>query len=458
MFPASTYETRRRDLARQVGDGQILILGNSEAPMNYRANTYPFRQDSSFLYYTGLDTPGLSILVDAASGRSTLFGHELTVEDIVWVGMQPTLQEMAARSGIHEVKQPDILAGLVKKGNVHYLPPYRGDNVLKLCTLLGVDPAAVRQGASPSFVTAVVGQRAVKSPEEIEQMIWAVNLSGRMHVAVMREAEEGLLESDLSGIVTGMCEAEQVMPAYGIILSTNGQTLHNHHHGLELASGRLVLGDFGAESPMHYAGDITRTFPVDRHFTPMQRAIYDLVLDAEMSAIRACRPGVLYRDVHLQACRLIAEGLRAIGLMKGDPGEAVAAGAHALFFPHGLGHMIGLDVHDMEDLGEQHVGYAGEVERSQQFGLAYLRMARQLQPGFVVTVEPGIYFIPELIDQWKKERKHEAFINYHELEQYRDFGGIRIEDNVLITPDGHAILGDPIPKTAAEVEALRYVV
>lgn len=458
MFPASTYETRRRDLARQVGDGQILILGNSEAPMNYRANTYPFRQDSSFLYYTGLDTPGLSILVDAASGRSTLFGHELTVEDIVWVGMQPTLQEMAARSGIHEVKQPDILAGLVKKGNVHYLPPYRGDNVLKLCTLLGVDPAAVRQGASPSFVTAVVGQRAVKSPEEIEQMIWAVNLSGRMHVAVMREAEEGLLESDLSGIVTGMCEAEQVMPAYGIILSTNGQTLHNHHHGSELASGRLVLGDFGAESPMHYAGDITRTFPVDRHFTPMQRAIYDLVLDAEMSAIRACRPGVLYRDVHLQACRLIAEGLRAIGLMKGDPGEAVAAGAHALFFPHGLGHMIGLDVHDMEDLGEQHVGYAGELERSQQFGLAYLRMARQLQPGFVVTVEPGIYFIPELIDQWKKERKHEAFINYHELEQYLDFGGIRIEDNVLITPDGHAILGDPIPKTAAEVEALRYVV
>lgn len=458
MFPASIYETRRRELARQVGDGQILILGNTEAPMNYKANTYPFRQDSSFLYYTGLDTPGLALLIDASTGKSILFGHELTIEDIVWVGTQPTIQEMAARAGIQEVKEPDGLGSLLKKGGVHYLPPYRGDNLLKLCTLLDRDPEAVRSGMSTVLVSAVVGQRAVKSPEEIEQMIWAVNLSGRMHVAVMREAEEGLLESDLSGIVTGMCEAEQVMPAYGIILSTNGQTLHNHHHGQELTSGRLVLGDFGAESPMHYAGDITRTFPVDRHFTPMQRAVYDLVLDAETSAIRACRPGVSYRDIHLQTSRFMAEGLRSIGLMKGDPDEAVAAGAHALFFPHGLGHMIGLDVHDMEDLGEQYVGYAGEVERSDQFGLAYLRMARRLQPGFVITVEPGIYFIPELIDMWRKERRHEAFINYSELEKYRDFGGIRIEDNVLITPDGHAILGDPIPKTAAEVEALRYMV
>ena len=289
-------------------------------------------------------------------------------------------------------------------------------------------------------------------------MTWAVDLTGRMHVAVMREAEAGLRESDLASLVTGMCEAEEVVPAYGIILSKDGQTLHNHHHGNELQSGQLVLGDFGAESPMHYAGDITRTFPVDRHFTNKQREVYEVVLDAEMLAIEACRPGVAYRDVLLRAARIIANGLKDIGLMKGDCHEAVAAGAHALFFPHGLGHMIGLDVHDMEDLGENHVGYGSEVQRSDQFGLAYLRLARKLQPGFVLTVEPGIYFIPELIDQWRAEKKHADFINYTALEKYRNFGGIRIEDNVLITDKGYQILGDPIPKTVAEVEALRYIV
>lgn len=426
--------------------------------MNYRANTYPFRQDSSFLYYAGLDLPDLALLIDAGSGKTILFGHELSVEDVVWVGPQPTLKELASRAAIDEVREMDTLPGMLRQGGLHYLPPYRGDNILRLCNWLGKDPVSVKGGFSEALVTAVVGQRSVKMDEEIEQMIWAVNLSGRMHVSVMREAEEGLLESDLSGIVTGMCEAEQVMPAYGIILSTDGQTLHNHSHGNELRSGKLLLADFGAESPMHYAGDITRTFPVDRHFTPMQRAIYDLVLSAEVHAIRSCKPGVMYREIHMETSRLIAAGLRDLGLMKGDPEEAVAAGAHALFFPHGLGHMIGLDVHDMEDLGEQFVGYAGEVERSKQFGLAYLRLARTLKPGFVLTVEPGIYFIPELIDLWRTERKFAEFINYSELDKYRDFGGIRIEDNVLITEEGHAILGDPIPKTAAEVEALRYVV
>lgn len=460
MFSAPTYQGRRSRLAANLGKGLILINGNIDASMNYRGNPYPFRQDSSFLYFGGPDKPGMAMTIDAATGRSVLYGDDLTLEDIVWVGPQTTVQQLARQAGFDEVRSMSKLAGDVKSAGdqLHYLPVYRGDNVLRLAAWTGRTPDQIQSGHSEALIHAVVAQRSIKTTEEIAEMTWAVDLTGRMHVAVMREAEAGLRESDLASLVTGMCEAEEVVPAYGIILSKDGQTLHNHHHGNELQSGQLVLGDFGAESPMHYAGDITRTFPVDRHFTNKQREVYEVVLDAEMLAIEACRPGVAYRDVHLRAARIIANGLKDIGLMKGDCHEAVAAGAHALFFPHGLGHMIGLDVHDMEDLGENHVGYGSEVQRSDQFGLAYLRLARKLQPGFVLTVEPGIYFIPELIDQWRAEKKHADFINYTALEKYRNFGGIRIEDNVLITDKGYQILGDPIPKTVAEVEALRYIV
>ncbi|MBK7342122.1 MAG: aminopeptidase P family protein [Saprospiraceae bacterium] len=460
MFSASTYQGRRSRLASDLGQGLILIAGNIDAAMNYRGNPYPFRQDSTFLYFGGPDKPGLAMTIDPATGRSTLYGDDLTLEDIVWVGAQPTLTEQARQAGFVEVRPMSKLSGDVQSAGdrLHYLPPYRGDSILRLATWTGRTVEKIQSGFSEALIHAVIGQRSIKSREEIEEMTWAVDLTGRMHVAVMREAEEGLHESDLASLVTGMCEAEEVVPAYGIILSKDGQTLHNHHHGNTLESGQLVLGDFGAESRMHYAGDITRTFPVDRHFTNKQREVYEVVLDAEMLAIEACKPGVAYRDIHLHAARIIANGLKDIGLMKGDCHEAVAAGAHALFFPHGLGHMIGLDVHDMEDLGENFVGYDNTVQRSDQFGLAYLRLARKLQPGFVLTVEPGIYFIPELIDQWKAEKKHADFINYSALEKYRTFGGIRIEDNVLITEKGYQILGDPIPKAVAEVEALRYIV
>lgn len=460
MFSASTYQGRRSRLASDLGQGLILIAGNIDAAMNYRGNPYPFRQDSTFLYFGGPDKPGLAMTIDPATGRSTLYGDDLTLEDIVWVGAQPTLSEQARQAGFDEVRPMSKLSGDVQSAGdrLHYLPPYRGESILRLVTWTGRTVEKIQSGFSESLIHAVIGQRSIKSREEIEEMTWAVDLTGRMHVAVMREAEEGLHESDLASLVTGMCEAEEVVPAYGIILSKDGQTLHNHHHGNTLESGQLVLGDFGAESRMHYAGDITRTFPVDRHFTNKQREVYEVVLDAEMLAIEACKPGVAYRDIHLHAARIIANGLKDIGLMKGDCHEAVAAGAHALFFPHGLGHMIGLDVHDMEDLGENFVGYDNTVQRSDQFGLAYLRLARKLQPGFVLTVEPGIYFIPELIDQWKAEKKHADFINYSALEKYRTFGGIRIEDNVLITEKGYQVLGDPIPKSVAEVEALRYIV
>lgn len=458
MFSAATYQARRAALARQMGDGLILLPGNTHAPMNYRGNPYPFRQDSTFLYYCGLNIPGLVLLIDAGSGESMLFGHEWTMEDIIWIGRQATLKSQAAAAGILNVQAPEALDAYLRKGQVHYLPPYRGENILRLSRWLNRPSEELAGGVSAALIEAVVAQRSVKSEEEIAEMVWAVELTGRMHVAVMRQAEEGMLESDLASLVAGMCEAEQVMPAYGIILSTQGQILHNHHHGLELQSGQLVLGDFGAASPMQYAGDITRTFPVDRFFTDQQKAIYEIVLDAEESAIQACRPGVRYRDVHLHAAQVIANGLISLGLMKGHPEEAVAAGAHALFFPHGLGHMIGLDVHDMEDLGENYVGYGQEIQRSDQFGLAYLRMARTLQPGFTLTVEPGIYFIPELIDQWRGEKRHEAFINYTALEDYRHFGGVRIEDNILITEESRVVLGEPIPKTVEEIEALRYIV
>jgi Xaa-Pro aminopeptidase len=283
----------------------------------------------------------------------------------------------------------------------------------------------------------------------------AVTISGQMHIAAMRGAMVGIKEAQLAGIVEGIAIGAGGDLAYPAILTVNGQTLHNHYHGNTLQSGQLILGDFGAETAMHYAGDITRTFPVDKQFTEQQKHIYQLVLQAEMAAIEALKPGVPYRDIHLMAARIMADGLKDLGLMKGDMEAAVAEGAHALFFPHGLGHMLGLDVHDMEDLGEDYVGYTDQIKRSEQFGLRSLRLGRELEAGFVLTVEPGLYFIPELIDQWQAAGKHKDFINYDKVADYRDFSGVRIEDNVLITEDGYRVLGEPIPKTVAEVEALR---
>jgi Xaa-Pro aminopeptidase len=283
----------------------------------------------------------------------------------------------------------------------------------------------------------------------------ALVITSAMHVAVMQAARKGRREAELAGLAEGIALSMGGHLAYPAILTINGQTLHNHYHGNKLESGQLVLGDFGAETERSYAGDITRTFPVDKKFTKQQKAIYEIVLKAEMDCIEACKPDGPYQQIHLQAARILAEGLKGMGLMQGDVDEAVAAGAHALFFPHGLGHMIGLDVHDMEDLGEQFVGYSDDVQRSDQFGTAYLRLGRKLEPGFVLTVEPGIYFIPELIDQWKADKKFEAFLNYEEINKFRHFSGVRIEDNVLITKDGHRVLGPAIPKQVKDVEEIR---
>lgn len=460
MFQPSTYQARRARLKKDLQSGLALFLGNNELGMNYAGNTYHFRQDSNFLYFFGLDKPGLAAIIDVDNDREIIFGDDLSIEDVVWMGAMPRLKTLAEQVGVPEVLPSRRLSAFVKKARrsgqtIHFLPPYRHDNMLQLKTMLNIPIAREKTAASEALIRAVVAQRSYKSAEEIADMERAVNVTGAMHVAAMKAARIGQIEAELAGMVEGMAVSAGGNLSYPVILSVHGQILHNHYHGNTLQNGQMVLGDFGAETAMHYAGDITRTFPVDRRFTPKQREIYEIVLDAEVSAIASLKPGVLYRDVHLAAARRMAEGLKSLGLMQGNLDEAVAQGAHALFFPHGLGHMIGLDVHDMEDLGEKYVGYSDAVTRSTQFGTAYLRLARALEPGFVLTVEPGIYFIPQLIDQWRRKNLFADFINYQTVAKYRNFGGIRIEDNVLITENGHRILGDPIPKTVAEVEGLR---
>lgn len=460
MFSATTYQSRRDRLKKDLKSGLLLFLGNNEVGMNYAGNTYHFRQDSNFLYFFGIDKPGLAAVIDIDNNREIVFGDDLSLEDVVWMGDMPSMKELAAQVGVREVLPLRRLSGYVKKARragqaIHFTPPYRHDNMLLIKDMLNIPLPKIKGAASEVLIRAIVAQRSHKSAEEVAEMERAVNVSGAMHVAAMRAAREGQVEAELAGKVEGIAVAGGGNLSYGIILSVHGQILHNHYHGNILQKGQMVLGDFGAETAMHYAGDITRTFPVAQKFTTRQREIYDIVLGAEVGAIASLRPGITYQQVHLAAARHIAEGLKALGLMQGNLDEAVAQGAHALFFPHGLGHMIGLDVHDMEDLGENYVGYSDAVKRSDQFGTAYLRLARALEPGFVLTVEPGIYFIPQLIDQWRRKKMFAEFINYPALKKYRDFGGIRIEDNVLVTESGHRVLGEPIPKTVQEVEALR---
>lgn len=460
MFKSSTYIQRRTRLQQELSQGLILILGNHEVGMNYAANTYRFRQDSNFLYFFGLDMPTVAGVIDVDNNKTTIFGNELTMEDIVWEGSKPALTVLGQRVGVIKTRPYAELSKVLRAAkmagrDIHYLPPYRHDNIIRLHEWLDIPLKAVKNHASVPLIKAVIAQRSCKTQEEVAEMEKAVNVSGQMHHAVMRTAAIGLRESELVGIARGISVSFQGDLAYPIILSVDGQTLHNHHHGNILKHNQLVLADMGTETPMHYAGDITRTCPTNVSFSNQQKDIYNIVLKAEMDCIAALRPGIPYRDVHLQAAKIIADGLKDLGLMKGDTEAAVHQGAHALFFPHGLGHHIGLDVHDMEDLGEDYVGYSDTIKRSTQFGTAYLRLGRELEKGFVLTVEPGIYFIPELIDRWRSEKKFMDFINYEKLTAYKKFGGIRIEDNVLITENGHRVLGKPIAKTVEEVENLR---
>lgn len=460
MFPKDVYIKRRKELKILVGEGIILFLGNAETPMNYKGNTYTFRQDSSFLYYFGLDFPNLGAIIDTEDGKETIYGNDPDLEDIIWMGKQETLKEKSKNCGVENVKPwNDLAADILKhtglKRKVHYLPPYRERNQLVVSNLLKSKYDDVPALCSKDLIRSVVKQRSVKDEYEINEMKTTMsNITALAYHEALLSIKPGKFEYEIAGLIGGSFLKKNCNLAYPIICSINGQTLHNHYYGNKMNENQLLIIDAGAESPMHYATDITRTYPVSGKYTPQQKDIYNIVLKAETESIRAIKPGVPYRDIHLGSARIIADGLKSMGLLKGNTDEIVASGAHALFFPHGLGHMVGLDVHDMEDIGENFVGYGDEIQRSEQFGLAYLRLARKLQTGFVLTVEPGIYFIPELIESWHSQKLHSDFINYDKVKSMIGFGGIRIEDNVVVTEDGNELIGTPIPKEPDELEAI----
>ena len=459
MFKKEVYIKRRNELRKQLDSGLVLILGNAEASFNYPANTYHFRQDSNFLYFFGLDHPDLAGVLDIDEDKDYIFGNDVDMDDIIWMGPQPLMKDRAAEVGVENTVPYTGLGEFLNKAinagrRIHFLPPYRGEHRVLLKQLLGFLTARTQDYVSVDLIKAVVNLRSIKDEYEIAEIEKAVGIAYDMHTTAMKMAMPGVIEREIAGTMEGISLAQGGPVSFPIILSINGQTLHNHYHGNTLVEGRMMVADAGAETTMHYASDITRTVPVGGKFNQRQKDIYQIVLDANMHSIEAIAPGKSYREVHLLAAKVIASGLKDLGLMKGDLDAAVAQGAHALFFPHGLGHMMGLDVHDMEGLGENYVGYDEEIKRSDQFGLAFLRLGRKLQPGFVLTDEPGIYFIPELIDQWKAENKLAEFINYDKVETFKDFGGIRIEDDILVTDNGFKVLGRPIPKTVNEVEEL----
>ena len=460
MFETSVYKNRRARLKEKVKSGLVLILGNGEAPANYTDNTYKFRQDSSFLYFFGLNQPGFAGVIDIDSGDEYIFGNDVDMDDIIWMGPQPSVKDMAARVGVSKTapfaRLADCMKTAISQGRrIHFLPPYRFRNMLLLEELLGIRPALVKNYASLELIKAVVDLRSVKEPCEIEEITKACNIGYEMHTAAMRNCKPGVKEQYIAGLIEGIAASYGSMVSFPVILSQNGETLHNHDHSQILQEGRMMLTDAGAEEVSHYCSDFTRTVPVGGKFLTRQKEVYNIVLAANNKAIEIAKPGVTYQYVHLEVCKVLAQGLKDLGLMKGDVNEAVAAGAHALFMPHGLGHMMGLDVHDMEDLGQIYVGYDDETRPIDQFGTSSLRMGRRLQEGFVITDEPGCYFIPALIDQWRAQGLHKEFLNYDKIETFKDFGGIRLEDDILIIPGGSRFLGDKrTPITVEEVEEI----
>lgn len=434
----------------------ILWLGHILQPRNYADNPYPFRQNSHFLYYTGLAQPNLVMLSFSEPDFDILFCPPTSIDDIVWSGPTPSPVELAREAGIETVEDIDRLEEHLAKARgqglkIHYLPPYQYSSLFRLSQALNMEMGEVMANVSQVLMEQVAKQRSTKSEVEIAEIEDALVITDRMHRACMAAGKPGKKEGELAGLIQGIALSKDREQAYPPIVTIRGEVLHNHSYDNVLAEGQLVLNDSGCESPKYYASDITRTFPVSGRFTAQQAEVYQLVLRMQLAAIGMIRPGISYKEVHLGACRILAEGLRSMGLMQGSPSDAVEAGAHALFFPHGIGHMLGLDVHDMEDLGDV-VGYVRREKRSGQFGLNFLRLSRPLEAGFVLTVEPGIYFIPALIERWQKERLHKEFINYEKAGALVGFGGIRIEDNVLVTAAGAHVLGPGIPKTIPEVE------
>lgn len=457
MFAADTYIIRRAELKKRIGHGVVLILGNNLVGYNYHDNEYDFRQDSTFLYFFGLNHDGLNAIIDIDNDRDIIFGDELTIDSIVWTGNQPSLHELAAKAGITDVRPSAELRKYLDKAReagapIHYIPYYRADHEVALLNLLGILPGHTTP--SIPLIKAIVDMRNHKTAEEIEEIEKACAVTAMMHKEAIKAAHPGMKEYEMRAIVENVAMRNGMHIAFPTIGTVHGEILHNHSYNNTLESGQLFLLDAGAETPMGYAGDMSSTSPVDMKYTPRQKVIYDLQQAASSAAVAMLRPGVPFYDVHLQAARTIASGLKDLGLMKGDVEEAIHAGAHALFFPTGLGHMMGLDVHDMENLGEVWVGYDGKP-KSTVFGFKSLRLARPLEEGFVFTIEPGIYFMPELTELWKSERRHKDFINYDEVEKWIGFGGVRNEQDYLVTAEGSRLLGPGIPMTTEDVESLK---
>lgn len=461
MFSKETYVSRRAELKKLVKNGIIIFFGNNESPANFPANGYyPFRQDSSFLYYFGLQRDGLYGVIDLDNGTETLVGDDIDIDDIVWYGSVSSVSDMAKAAGVDNSaprKQLQIICNnaLRDKRPVHFLPPYRHDTMIEIFDLLGIHPNQQRESASVELIKAVVKQRSTKSQLEIEEIEKACAVGYKMHTTAMRMTKPGRTEKFVGGQVDGTANSWGSMVSFPTIFSQHGEIMHGNPSMNLLESGRLALCDAGAETMEHYCSDNTRTFPVNGKFTDRQLEIYSIVEACHDLTLDLAKPGVKYFDVHMDVCRLMTDRLKEIGLMKGNTEDAVREGAHAMFLPHGLGHMMGMDVHDMEGLGQTYVGFDEETRPNlEQFGTNCLRMGRRLEEGFVVTDEPGIYFIPALIDEWREKGLHKDFINYELLETYKDFGGIRIEDDVLITADGCRFLGkDRIPYHPKDVEA-----
>lgn len=460
MFSKETYVNRRTELKKLVKSGVIILFGNNESPANFPANGYyPFRQDSSFLYYFGLQRDGLVGVIDIDNDKEALVGDDIDIDDIVWYGSVNSVSNMAEACGVKNcapMKQLQVICNnaLRDKRQVHFLPPYRHDTMIQIFDLLGIHPNQQREQASLELINAVVKQRSTKSQLEIEEIERACAVGYKMHTTAMRLTKPGVTEKFVGGQVDGIANSYGSMTSFPTIFTQHGEIMHGNPSMAVLESGRLALCDCGAETMEHYCSDNTRTFPVNGKFTQRQLEIYSIVVDCHDLALSLAKPGVKYFDVHLGICRLMTDRLKELGLMKGDTEAAVRAGAHAMFLPHGLGHMMGMDVHDMEGLGQIHVGFDEETRPNlEQFGTNCLRMGRKLEEGFVITDEPGIYFIPALIDEWRAKGLHTDFINYEKLETYKDFGGIRVEDDLLITKDGCRFLGEErIPYHPKDVE------
>lgn len=458
MFSKEIYIKRRETLRGKLKSGIILMLGNGESPYNYADNAYYFRQDSNFLYYFGLNHADYVGVMDIDAATDCIYGDDYSLDSIIWMGDVPTVKEQAVEVGVSATASlaelGKMLGTAIKQGRmIHFLPPYRAETILELNKYLGISPERIKQYVSEELIKAVVSMRELKAPEEIDEMVRACDIGYEMHTAAMRTCTVGGTEREVAGVIEGISKQRGAGVSFHCIVSQHGETLHNHEHNGILESGKLLLVDAGAETTMNYCSDFSRTMPVNGKFTTEQKDIYEIVQKAFETSISMVKPGILYKDVHLAAARIVADGLIGLGFMKGNVDDAVANGAHAMFFPTGLGHNIGLDVHDMEGLGENFVGYNFEVERSSQFGLGKLRMAKRLQAGHVVTVEPGIYFVPQLTETWARNNINNNFINFDKVRTMYNFGGIRIEDCVLATKDGYRILGNKrIPFSVKDIE------